>query len=317
MPEHGAAATATRVWAHNGRMPREALLLPRRALLALLGGSALATACAHRQGPPDRIVEVASGRECSRAELLLQCRAADHVLLGELHDNPHHHQRRGAFIAELGAGTVVVAEQLDRGRRIEPGADLRGRLEAAGFDARAWGWPLHESLFAPVLGAGMTVIGGNAPQAQVRQVARQGLAAAPAAWREWLDAAPLDEAAQAALDRALVDGHCGQLPAARVPAMRAAQRVRDLSLALAMREAGGRPAVLVAGNGHVRLDHGVPLLLRRLQPQARMLAVGFGEPDWRVDAAPYTHLWLTPAADRPDACAGFRMPPPRSASAPA
>lgn len=298
-------------------MPHQAPSLRRRSLLALLGGSALAAACAHRGGGPDRIVEVASGRELTRAELLLQCRAVDHLLLGEQHDNPHHHQRRGALIAELGAGTVVVAEHLERGRRVEAGADVRSRLDAAGFDARSWGWPLHEALFAPVLEAGLTVIGGNADQALVRQAARQGEAAVPAALRDALRAAPLDAAAQAALDRALVDGHCGQLPAARVPSMRLAQRLRDASLALAMQASGGRPAVLVAGNGHVRLDHGVPVLLRRLQPQARMLVVGFGEPDWRTEGAPYTHLWLTPTVARQDPCAGFSLPAPRPASAPA
>jgi uncharacterized iron-regulated protein len=297
-------------------MPSDFLPLPRRALLALLGGSALATACAHRRSAPERIVEVASGREITRDALLAQLRSAGHVLLGELHDNPLHHQRRGALIADLGAGTAVVAEQLDRGRRIEPGADLLGRLQAAGFDARGWGWPLHEALFAPLVAAAVPVLGGNAPTALVRQVARDGLGAAPADLRALLDAAPLDAAAQTELDRALVDGHCGQLPAARVPAMRAAQRVRDASLALAMQACGGRPAVLVAGNGHVRLDHGVPPLLQRLQPQARVLAVGFGEPDWPVDGAPYTHLWLTPAVARQDPCAGFSMPPPRPAAAP-
>lgn len=286
-------------------------------MLALLGGSALTASCAHRGGESsDRIVELASGREISRAELLAQLRAADHVLLGELHDNPHHHQRRGALIAELGAGTVVVAEQLERGRRVEPGPDLRSRLEAAGFDLRAWGWPLHEALFAPPLAAGLPVIGGNAPQALVRDIARLGEAAVPAEWRRLLDAVPLDTAARSALDQALIDGHCGQLPMARLAPMRAAQRARDASLALAMHSSGGRPAVLVAGNGHVRRDHGVPPLLQHLQPQARVQVVAFGEPDWRRTAQPYTHLWLTPAVERGDPCAGFRLPPPRPASPP-
>lgn len=316
MPERGAAATAALAPSHNGPMVAEAAFLPRRQALALLGGAVL-TGCAHRSGERERIVEVASGRELSRDELLAACRAADHVLLGELHDNPHHHQRRGALVAELGAAAVVVAEQLERGRRVEGGADLRSRLEAAGFDARGWGWPLHQALFGPVLAVGVPVIGGNAALAQVRQVARLGEAAAAPPLRAWLDAAPLNPSAQAALDQALVDGHCGQLPAARVPAMRAAQRLRDASLALALHEAGGRPGVLVAGNGHVRLDHGVPALLRVMQPQARLVVVGLGEPGWRIDGAPYTHLWLTPAVERPDPCAGFRMPAPRAASAPA
>lgn len=279
----------------------------RRAWLGGLAASALA-GCAQRPGAGDRIVDVNSRRESTRAELLSQLRAADFVLLGEQHDNPHHHARRGALIAELGAGTVVVAEHLERGRRVEPGPDLLVRLQAAGFDARAWQWPLHRTLFDPVLAAGMPVLGGNAPATAVRQVARQGLGTAAPEWRELLARAPLQAAAEAVLDRALVDGHCGQLPPARVPAMRAAQRLRDAALALSLVEAGGRPGVLVAGNGHVRLDHGVPQLLRHLRPSARIVVVGFGEPDWAMADAPYHHLWLTPAVERADPCAGLRLP---------
>lgn len=279
----------------------------RRAWLAGVTTSALA-GCALQPAAADRIVDVATGRELTRAELLATLRAADFVLLGEQHDNPHHHARRGALITELGAGTVVVAEQLDRGRRVGPGPDALARLQAAGFEPRAWQWPLHRALFEPLLAAGLPVLGGNAPIADVRQVARQGQAVAPAEWRELLASAPLDAAAEATLDRALVDGHCGQLPAARVPAMRAAQRVRDAALAQALVASAGRPAVLVAGNGHVRLDHGVPVLLRRLRPVARIVVVGFGEPDWRVADAPYGYLWLTPAIERGDPCAGLRMP---------
>ena len=295
----------------------------RRAALALLASLAaapllLAAGCATPLAAPDRIVDIASGRDLTRAELLATLRQADVVLLGELHDNPHHHQRRGALLAEMGPGAAVVAEQMPRGARVAPGADLRARLEAAGFDAAAWGWPLYRTLFEPPLAAGLPVAGGNVPRDLVRQVARSGPSAWPAELRPMLEAAPLAPAAQSALDQDLLDGHCGQLPAARVPAMRAAQRVRDASMAQALLDqlaAGARPAVLVAGNGHVRTDHGVPQLLRAARPSLRVLSVGFGELGWAVAGAPYSLLWLTPAVSRKDPCAGFRMPAP-AASAP-
>ena len=121
------------------------------------------------------------------------------------------------------------------------------------------------------------------------------------------------DAGRIALDRDLLDGHCGHLSAARLPAMRAAQRARDASMALALQASGGRPAVLVAGNGHVRTDQGVALLLRALPGRPQVLCVGFGEPGWSAAGAPYTHLWITPPVRRGDPCAGFRMPPPRPA----
>ncbi len=285
----------------------------RRHLLLAAAAPLLGGGCTSWTDPPDRIVEVASGRDLSRADLLAALRRADHVLLGELHDNPHHHQRRGALITDLGAGTVVVAEQLPRGARVAAGADLRTRLEAAGFDAQAWGWPLYQPLFGPLLAAGVPLLGGNAPTALARQIARDGPSAWPAELRERLDAVPLSADAQAALDRDLLDGHCGHLSAARLPAMRAAQRARDASMALALQASGGRPAVLVAGNGHVRTDQGVALLLRALPGRPQVLCVGFGEPGWSTAGAPYTHLWITPPVRRGDPCAGFRMPPPRPA----
>mgnify|MGYP006201562501 CR=1 FL=1 len=42
------------------------------------------------------------------------------------------------------------------------------------------------------------------------------------------------------------------------------------------------PAVLLAGNGHVRLDYGVGQLFAALRPQARVLSVGFLEAGERV-----------------------------------
>lgn len=280
----------------------------RRTVLAAAAGAALATACAHAPHPPDRIVELASGRELTRTELLAALRQADHVLLGERHDNPLHHERRGRLIAELGAGAVVVAEHLPRGARVGPGGRVLERLQAAGFESKPWQWPLHRALFAPILAAGLPLLGGNADRQLVRTIARDGPSAWPDELRRVLDDAPLDAAAQAALDRQLQEGHCGQLPAARVPAMRSAQRSRDASMALALCASGGRPAVLVAGNGHVALDYGVGQLLRRLQPGAKVLSVGFGEPETAGAAAPYTYLWVTAGVDRDDPCAGFKMP---------
>lgn len=291
----------------------------------LVGASAALSACAGLpSGPTDRVEELASGRRLTVDELLRAARQADVVLLGERHDNPHHHQRRGAFIAALGAGTVVVAEQLPRGAVVGPGADTLGRLVAAGFDARAWQWPQHEALFAPLLAAGVPLRGGNLPLAQVRQVAREGAAAWPVDLRDGLSGAPLAAAAQARLAASLVDGHCGQLPLARVAPLVAAQRARDAAMAQALLSSGGRPAVLVAGNGHVALDHGVGQMLRRWRPALRVVSVGFAEldaggagraADDPDDASVYTHRWATPPVPRGDPCEGFRMPPPAAPAA--
>lgn len=301
---------------------RRRWLIGQAATLGLLLGG-----CAVGQGGPgNRIVDTATGRRVDEDELVERLRAADFVLLGEVHDNPLHHAQRGRLIAAMGEPVPVIAEHLPRGAapalaKDASGEALRQVLEAAGFDARAWQWPLHEPLFAAIARAGDPLHGGNLPLELVRRVAREGGDALPAELRELVKAAPLPGAAQEALEQDLQQGHCGQLPASRLPGMVWAQRGRDSTMALAMasqlnqwRAMGRRgPVVLVAGNGHVRRDYGVPQLLAALVPHARVLAVGFVEEGGDVSAwqGLYDLAWTTTAAAREDPCDFSRDPPAR------
>jgi len=282
-----------------------------RALLGLLLVQLLA-GCAQLapSAGAERIVELASGREISREALLQKLRDSDYVLLGEQHDNAVHHQRRAELLSDLGAGAPVVAEHLTRGLSVQPGAELLPRLQAAGFDDKGWRWPLHEPLFAAAAAPGHVLLGGNAPRELAREIARKGEAAQPADLRAVTGSAPLDAAGTQALDADLVQGHCGMLAGERLLGMRWAQRARDaamwLSLQQAQAQAQGRPAVLLAGNGHVRRDYGVAQLIAAQQPAARLVSVGFLETGARTEGAPYHYVWITAAPAREDACAGMR-----------
>lgn len=282
--------------------------LARRRWLIGGAGALVQAGCATFGDADDRIFKLGTGQELSAQDLAAVLRRTDRVLLGERHDNPLHHQRRGAFIASLGITAVVVAEHLPRGARASYGADVLDRLLAAGFDAKAWQWPAHQGLFGPVLAAGQMLVGGNLPRAVARQIGREGAAAVPEELREWIESAPLSANAQAALDRDLINGHCGQLERTRLISLRMAQRARDASMALAMKGAGGRPSVLVAGNGHVRKDHGVPVILRRLAPLDSVVSVGFAEHGSPSTELPYDYVWITRGMSRIDPCKDFVMP---------
>lgn len=289
--------------------------------VAVLAGCAQ-TATQHADVPEgERIVEVATGRELGRAELLARLRASDYVLLGEQHDNAVHHQRRGELLRSLGTGVPVVAEHMTRGLAVQPGAELLPRLEAAGFDAKGWRWPLHEVLFAPAAAPGRVLLGGNAPRDQARQVAREGEAALPADLAPLLRAAPLGDAGRAALDADLVKGHCGMLAGERLVAMRWAQRVRDAAMWTTLQQAAGshgRPAVLLAGNGHVRDDYGVAQLARQQQPAARVVSLGFTDGGAQSAGQPYTYVWQTAApTGRGDPCEAFKQQMRQRATPPA
>lgn len=278
----------------------------RRALLAGLAAWSLAGCTPLARSADERLIDLRSGLELTPDELLAQISAARFVLLGEQHDNPRHHARRAELLRRLaGSAAVVVAEHLTRTRRVAADGDLLAALQAAGFEPRGWQWPLHEALFAAARAAGLPILGGNLPATEARRIAREGEAALSADLAGLLATAPLPGEAQARLDADLLAGHCGQLPAARLPAMRLAQRARDAAMALALRDSGGGPAILLAGNGHVRSDYGVPRLLAQLEPAATTLTVVFGETGQKPADVPGTHLWITAAPQRSDPCADF------------
>ncbi len=284
----------------------EPMPCPARRTFVAAGAALLFGGCAGWPTAPERIVDPAGGRELARAQLLEALRACDYALLGELHDNPRHHARRAELVAALGRGLQVRAEHLAQGRRVRFDRDLRASLVDAGFDERGWHWPLHEPLFAAVAAAGDTLEGANAPQDLVRRAAREGRSALPPELAALIDAAALPAAGRAALESDLLQGHCGQLDAKRVPALVWAQRTRDAAMAQSLREAraagGGGPVLLLAGNGHVRRDYGVPLLLAQAEPAARVVSLGFGETGEDTAGAPYDYLWLTAPASREDPC---------------
>lgn len=239
-------------------------------------------------------------------------RGARFVLLGEVHDNALQHAARAALVRALladGRPTRVVFEQIDRGRDAAIAAaprDAEAVADAAQLDRRAWGWPLHKPLLEAALAGGARIVGGNLPRAEVRAIARGGLAAAPPALRQRIEQTPWSAAQQSAMEALIDHGHCGTLPAAVWPAMVLAQRARDAALAAAMLDAPvGERVLLIAGNGHVRSDLGVPLVLRGagVPPQQIVAVVYLEEGD---ETVPADRVQRTPAASREDPCAGQR-----------
>jgi len=243
---------------------------------------------------------------------LPRLRAASFVLLGEVHDNPSHHRLRAALLTELladGGPTTVVFEQMGRA---EDGAiaaaprDAEAIADAGGLDRKGWGWPLHKPLFDAAIAASARIAGGNLEAAQVRAIVRTGLPAVPADLRPLLEGPGWSARQQQALEREIDQGHCHALPVAQWPAMALAQRARDAALAQALLSAaaaGGR-AVLIAGNGHVRRDLGVPHYLRAAGvPAAQIVAFGHLEEDERN--APYDLVRVTGRTPRDDPCAAF------------
>lgn len=237
------------------------------------------------------------------------------VLLGEVHDNAAGHALRlRAFDALLagGARPALVLEPFDLGdqpaidaaSRREPRPDGRALVQAVlaarppGTAPAGWDWRFYEPFLDRALRLGLPIVAGNVGRDAARRIIRDGLA--PAGY----DAAVPEEivAGQA---RDIEAGHCGQVDAAFARRMAQAQVARDQQMARAVEAHAAGGVVLLAGNGHVRTDIGVPRWLSAAT-RARSEAVGVLEADDPVTA--FDRIVRVPAARRADPCAGLAMP---------
>jgi uncharacterized iron-regulated protein len=259
-------------------------------------------------------------------------RDARYVLLGEIHDNPDHHALQAYLLGQAasnGRRPAVVLEMVPRDRQDRIEAHFAATPDdAAGFGAAVgWselGWPdyaIYRPILETALEAGLPVVAGDAPRADRRALAREGLESLGA---EKVAAfsleRPLGVAEDARLLDTLFDGHCGLMPREALAPLVSVQRLRDAVLADAMiasDEGGADGAVLIAGAGHVRKDFGVPRYLAWRDTAAPTVTVGFVEvradatqpQDYAAvgdgDAALYDYVWFTPGrgAARGDPCA--------------
>jgi uncharacterized iron-regulated protein len=260
------------------------------------------------------VYDVSLLRPLSKDALVQQLSKADVVVLGEIHDNPHHHAQRAELLLALSANRdwQVVAEHLDAGQQVDHRLPLLQGLSDAGFDAQGWQWPMHEPLFQRIQQLGWPLWGGNLPAAQTRTVYQNQGQSLPEPIRALITQAALPEPAMANLRQSIDEGHCGALPAHMFDGMIAVQRARDAHMAQAVLM--HTPAVLIAGNGHAWKDVGVPQILQAHRTELKVMSVLFLEEDpaepLKPEAASMTawrhkadYLWVTPAAAREDPCA--------------
>jgi len=234
------------------------------------------------------------------------------VLLGEVHDNAAQHDLRLRAVEDWiarGARPALLMEQFDReqqaaidrlrSQRPQPDADA---LIAAAAPARGgWNWAFYKPFVALALRHDLPLVAVNVSRDDARGVISRGLAASG------FDAkVPAD--VSAGIVRLVQDSHCGMIDEAAARRLALAQVARDQFMARAVEANAARGALLLAGNGHVRTDVGVP---RWLSPatRARSEAIGLLELGDDGDAAAFDRTVVTPRQPREDPCAAMRRPP--------
>lgn len=228
--------------------------------------------------------------------LLEALRAARFRLLGEVHDNPAHHAIRARLLDALGRAGLkpaVAFEQFEAIHRpllekvLESGSATADQVaEAVRFDGKGWNWDFYRPIVETALRHRMPLRAAGLGRAEARRAAVD----------------PWPAGREEILGELISEGHCRALPASALPGMVRAQRARDAKMAEALLRPSKDGAVLIAGNGHVRKDVGVPAYL----PAAGALSVGFLEEGMDGNASAYDFAWITAPAERPDPCEAFR-----------
>lgn len=303
----------------------------------LLMGACAGFAALGNALPAPVVWDVQAGTAISEADLVARIAPARYRLLGEVHDNPQHHALRARLlsgVARTGREPAVVLEQFDLGydpalvKAQAAGVDAEGLAGAGELDRRAWAWPLHKPIIEAALAAGLPIHAGNAPRdafdALIRRDDRSAIAPSLLAR---LSASRWTEQQARALREDIIEGHCRKLPETLVPRMAVAQRLRDAAMADALSRSATRDgAILIAGNGHVRRDLGVPVYLTTAGAGdvvsvglIEMMPAQLGAPDAGRTAAAthpgFDYLWLTGAIERADPCAGFAVASPGASPA--
>jgi uncharacterized iron-regulated protein len=272
--------------------------------LVLPVAAALLVACSGPGGALDR---------AAAPELVLR---GPVVLLGEVHDNAAQHRLRlAAFERWLagGARPALVLEQFDRERQAEIDA-LRARTPPPDADAliaavgaRGWDWALYRPYIALALQHDLPIVAANVSREQARKVMREGLAA-----HGFEPAVPPGLLAR--LGREIEASHCGALDTTMAERMALGQVARDQAMARAVeaQAQAGRAVLLLAGNGHVRVDAGAPRWLSAAT-RARSVAIGVletepGQPPDAAELAQFDRVVTTPVQQRGDPCSGMKRP---------
>lgn len=279
-----------------------------------------------------KIWNPAEQRFVSETDLRAALDGADFILIGEKHDNRDHHRLQARLVGMAASGgrrATIVFEMLDPAQEKALGEYLRsspgnaaGIGAAVGWEKSGWpDWADYQPIADVALANGIAMLAGAMERGTTQKIAREGPAAlgAPRAEALMLNR-PVAEDLRADMRRVIHESHCGQLPETMLDPMVEVTLAKDAVMAdrlIAARGHEGKAlAILIAGDGHVRADWGVPMHLGRRLPETRTVNIGLMEVSGEAkDVAayaefyggrlPFDFVWFTPRVDDDDPCEVF------------
>ena len=261
----------------------------------------LISGCVNR--PVSPILQPAEGTiaaataTAARVDALLP---ADALLIGEQHDAAEHQQIEQQVVAHLAGRGLLAAltiEMADAGvstAKLKPTANEQQVQNALKWDNKSWPWAAYGPAVMTAVRAGVPVLGANLPSARMRS-----------SMGDLKLDTQLPGPALKAQQQLIRIGHCNLLPESQITPMTRIQIAKDRAMAQAIEDVAlpGKVVVLLAGNGHVNRQLGVPQHLpATLHAKAIHLRAG-NAPD--EDSA-FDSTWATPPLAEKDYCEGLR-----------
>lgn len=262
-----------------------------------------------------------TGKAVSKAAVEDAVRAADFVLIGEIHDNPEHHAIQARLIrtmTQAGRKPAVVLEMVPQGLQGELDAfEAEGSQDAAElgrrlkWEERGWpNWSTYQPIAEAALAAKLRLHAGDLDRETIRAIGRGDI--------PFETAVAYSDAMRDSLSKELRVSHCNLLPDEAIGPMIKVQQARDTAMATAMLDYGVEDgAVLISGSGHARKDRGVPFVLAARDPGKSIVSIGLMEvqdgmtdfadyPGEGETALPFDFVMFTDRANDVDHCAALK-----------
>lgn len=273
----------------------------------------------------DRIFDVRGKQFIDKARMFDKLAGTGYLLLGEVHDNISHHRNQAQvidYLATRGRATAIAFEMIDdsqekfiKDRKIGSADELIGLLNHvdSGWDYENYYRPVFES----VIHAGVNILAANINRNRLMDIVMQHSADIPDKISHILSGTHFTPELELEMQKDIIESHCDMLDSEQALPMVQAQRIRDATMASSLSGSKSDLSVLIAGNGHVRRDSGVPKYILAQDKGASVVAVGMIEVEEGQDdvsayardrggnGLPFDYVWFSARADRVDPCIEF------------
>lgn len=249
----------------------------------------------------DKIVRVADQTELSKTDIYESIASADVVYLGEIHDNPWHHELQldvVRHLTESGAQPAIGFEFFNTGQTSDlmsftaplthtnksskslTKAEQRLRRQLGWGKQREDEWAAYFPIIDYAKQNSLAVFGTDLPAGIRRRITRIGISElSPVEQRLIVDTGFSNEAYRTLMQKRFVQGHCGWNDPKLLDNLYKTWLARNDSMATAITDmlasTTDRPVVMIVGAGHTMYNMGIVERVAALMPSARQMNIAF------------------------------------------